>query len=146
MQVFWELLAVFCTGLFTGAALYVHLVEHPARMACGPALAVTEFAPSYKRAAIMQASLAFLGFCSATSAWLTGASIWWLLGGIIIGSPIPVTIIMILPINRRLLDPALDKDSPQAVQLLTDWGKLHKIRAIISIIAFVIFLLLLHRG
>lgn len=33
------------TGLFAGAAVYVSLVEHPARVAGGTALAVAEFRP-----------------------------------------------------------------------------------------------------
>jgi hypothetical protein len=34
-----EFIAILCTTLFTGAAIYVTLVEHPARMACGTELA-----------------------------------------------------------------------------------------------------------
>src|SRR5580704_8165817 len=55
------ILSIACAGLFCGAALYVNFVEHPARMACGPELALREFAPSYQRATIMQASLAIGG-------------------------------------------------------------------------------------
>jgi len=44
-----ELVALLCTGLFAGAAIYVSLVEHPARLECGPALAIAEFGPSYRR-------------------------------------------------------------------------------------------------
>ena len=35
-----ELIATLCTGLFTGAAIYVNLVEHPARLETGTAAAV----------------------------------------------------------------------------------------------------------
>src|SRR5256885_238109 len=49
-----EFISIFCTTLFTGAAIYVNLAEHPARMACGTQLAATEWIPSYKRAARMQ--------------------------------------------------------------------------------------------
>src|SRR5947208_6620542 len=44
------LLATLAAGLFTGAAVYIIFVEHPARVSCGSALAVTEFGPSYTRA------------------------------------------------------------------------------------------------
>jgi hypothetical protein len=40
------------TGLCAGAAVYVSLVEHPARVAGGTALAVAEFRPSYRRGAV----------------------------------------------------------------------------------------------
>lgn len=48
-----EMLATLSAGLFAGAAMYINLVEHPARIECGPGLAVTEFAPSYRRATVM---------------------------------------------------------------------------------------------
>ncbi len=56
-----EFIAVLAGGLFTGAAVYISLVEHPARMECGVELAATEFAPSYRRAMVMQVSLAAVG-------------------------------------------------------------------------------------
>ena len=40
-----EFVAVLACGLFAGAAVYVNLVEHPARMECGVELAATEFRP-----------------------------------------------------------------------------------------------------
>jgi len=55
-------LAVSCTALFTGAALYINLVEHPVRMKLGTAAAVTQWPPSYHRATFMQAPLAVLSF------------------------------------------------------------------------------------
>jgi hypothetical protein len=44
--VFFEVLATLCAGLFAGAAVYITLVEHPARLECGTELAVREFGPS----------------------------------------------------------------------------------------------------
>ena len=49
-----EFVAVLACGLFAGAAVYVSLVEHPARMACGVEIAAAEFPPSYHRGTIMQ--------------------------------------------------------------------------------------------
>jgi hypothetical protein len=45
-------IAVMCSGLFAGAAIYISLVEHPARMEAGLTVALAEFGPSYRRAAI----------------------------------------------------------------------------------------------
>ena len=39
-----EFLAVLACGLFAGAAIYVSLVEHPARMECGDTHAQTSYA------------------------------------------------------------------------------------------------------
>jgi hypothetical protein len=52
-----EFVAVLACALFTGAAVYISLVEHPARMECGVEIAATEFPPSYRRASILQADL-----------------------------------------------------------------------------------------
>ena len=135
-----ESLAILASGLFTGAALYVSFVEHPARMQCGTRLAVTEFAPSYKRGAVMQASLSTIGTLAAIAAWLQGASTSWLIGGLLLGALIPFTLIVILPTNKRLLDPSLDKDSERAGQLLRRWAKLHAVRSALSVAAFLALL------
>ena len=135
-----ELFTALSAGLFTGAAIYISFVEHPARMECGTELAVTEFRPSYKRAAVMQASLAASGFLSAMAAWLTGSGKSWLIGGILLGAVIPLTLIVIFPTNKKLLDPNLDKKSDVAHQLLTRWGRQHAVRSILSFAALTIFL------
>jgi uncharacterized membrane protein len=135
-----ELLATFSSGLFTGASIYINLVEHPARMSCGSTLAVTEFAPSYKRAAIMQALLAIVGFLCAVTVWLFGSPWPWLVGGVLLGTVVPFTFLAIFPTNKQLLNPALDKDSALATQLLIRWGYLHAVRSVLSLASFVIFL------
>ena len=136
-----KFLTTLSCGLFAGAAIYISLVEHPARLECGTELAVTEFGPSYRRAAVMQASLAAVGLVCAIGAWFAGAGLWWLIGGILLGSVIPLTLVVILPTNKQLLAPTLDKGSPQARELLSRWGKLHALRSVLSGLALVIFLL-----
>ncbi len=138
-----EFVAVLTCALFTGAAVYVNLVEHPARMECGVELAATEFPPSYRRGTIMQVTLAAVGLISSIAAWLTGATFWWLVGGVMLGAVIPFTLIAILPTNKQLLSPTLDKRSAQAGQLLARWGRLHAVRSVLSALAFVLMLYLL---
>jgi len=138
-----ELVAVLSCSLFTGAALYVSLVEHPARMGCGVELATTEFPPSYRRGTVMQATLAAVGLLSSIAAWLTGATLWWLLAGVLLGSVIPFTLIVILPTNRRLLSPAPDRRSAETERLLARWGRLHAVRSVLSGASLLLFLYLL---
>lgn len=138
-----EMLATLSAGLFAGAAIYINLVEHPARIECGTDLAITEFAPSYRRAAVMQGILGAVGFLVAAAAWLRGSSVWWLIGGIILGAVIPFTLIVIFPTNKRLLDSSLDKSSELASKLLKRWGRLHAVRSGLSLISFLIFIILL---
>src|SRR5215470_8002054 len=137
-----ELVAVLSCSLFTGAALYVSLVEHPARMGCGVELATTEFPPSYRRGTVMQATCAAVGLLSSIAAWLAGATLWWLVAGVVLGSVIPFTLIVILPTNKRLLSPELDRRSAEAERLLARWGRLHAVRSVLSGVALLIFLYL----
>ncbi len=137
-----QAIATLSSGLFTGAAVYINLVEHPARMKCGTRLAATEFGPSYHRASVMQASLAIIGFVAATTAWLTGSGSWWFVGGTFLICVVPFTLIVIMPTNRRLLDPNLDKQSEFANRLLKRWNRLHTVRSFSGLIAFVIFVLM----
>lgn len=134
-----EVSATIAAGLFSGAAIYVNLVEHPARMQCGNDLAIKQFGPSYRRATIMQVSLAIVGLLVATAAWLKGGSIWWLVGGLTLFAVVPFTLLFILPTNHKLLEPTLDNESELASKLLVRWGKLHAIRSILGLIAFLIF-------
>jgi uncharacterized membrane protein len=143
---FFQILSTLSAGLFAGAAVYINLVEHPARVECGVDSALMEFAPSYRRAAVLQGALAATGFLSAIAAWFIGASFWWLVGGSVLGSIIPFTLVVVFPTNRKLLDPALDSNSESASMLLARWAKLHAVRSVLSLIAFLIFIGLLDRG
>ena len=138
-----EFIAVLSCSLFTGAAVYVNLVEHPARMQCGLEIAATEFPPSYRRATVMQAILAAVGLLASIAAWLAGATFWWLVGGILLGSVIPFTLIVILPTNKQLLSPTLDRRSPQTERVFARWAALHAIRSVLSSVALLLFLYLL---
>ena len=135
-----ELVATLASGIFFGAALYINLVEQPARVSCGVPLAVTEWRPSYKRGTLMQASLALIGSVAALLAWWLQGSAGWLIGGSLFLLVVPFTLIVILPTNRRLESQDLDIRSEEAGRLLWRWGRLHAVRTILSGIAFLVFL------
>jgi len=140
MNLAFQFVALFTTALFVGAALYINLVEHPARMECGTALAVAEFGPSYRRATRMQASLAIVACLSAFSSWWMSRELAWLVGAVLIGSVGPFTLLIMLPTNTRLVDPTLDRSSEAARQLLVRWARLHALRTVLSLTALLIFL------
>ena len=138
----WALIvAAVCAGLFAGAAIYITAVEHPARLSCGNEIALREFAPSYHRATVMQASLAVVGCLSGLwSAWVLGDA-WVGLGALLLGAVVPFTLIVILPTNKQLLDPSLDPSGTRTTGLLIRWGRLHAVRSALSTIALLLFLL-----
>jgi len=125
--------AVLAAALFAGAAVYVSLVEHPARMECGAELAATEFGPSYRRGAVMQASLAILGTVAGLGRFAAGGGPLWLWGGLAIFASVPFTLVVIFPTNKRLLEPGRDRRSVETRALLVRWGRLHAVRTLLGL-------------
>ena len=126
-----ELMAVLACTLFTGAAVYITAVEHPARLSCGTEIAATQWAPSYKRATVMQASLAALaGLLGIVRATQGGGSL-WIWAAALLG--------VIRPTNTRLLEPSRDRRSPETLELLRSWGRLHAVRSVLGVAASVLF-------
>ena len=140
-----EFVGVCACLIFTGAAVYITCVEHPARLTCATDCALSQWAPSYKRATVMQASLALVATVAGSLAFLRGAGIGWLVGAVVIFTVVPTTLLVIRPTNTQLLDPARDRSSAATRQLLVRWGQLHAIRSALSVIASLIFLCLLFR-
>ncbi len=132
------ILAFICTALFAGAALYVSMVEHPARMASDLAVALAEFRPSYKRAAVMQVILATGGVVAAITAYYFGNGVSTLVAGIVLATVIPWTLIAMMPINRQLLDETRTSQTPDTDVLLKKWGRLHMVRTVASLLALAI--------
>lgn len=133
-----ELIALLCTAIFAGAAAYITFVEHPARLGCGPVVALAQWRPSYSRATIMQASLAVLGALTALAAWLQGRGSVMLAAGLLLGSVVPFTLIVIAPTNKLLMNPARDANAPDTIVLLRRWGVLHAVRTIASLMALLV--------
>jgi hypothetical protein len=133
-------LAFLATALFTGAAVYITCVEHPARGRGATPWAVAQWRPSYQRATVMQASLALFGSLTATLAWIFGAGSSWIFAGLLLGAVIPFTLIVIAPTNRALEDDALDPSSAHARHLLRRWGHLHAVRSGASLLALMLML------
>jgi len=134
-----QAVAVVASGLFAGAALYITVAEHPARMECGTTLAATVFGPSYRRAAAMQASLAVIGTLAGVLSWLLGGGGEWLGAALVLFFVVPFTFVAIMATNRRLLDPGLDRGSAEARALLARWGRLHAVRTVAGAVSFFVF-------
>lgn len=135
---FAEILSFIFTGLFAGAALYISLVEHPARMSNTLGVALAEFRPSYRKAAVMQASLAVAGAAAAIGAYFLGRGTSTLVAGIVLATVVPFTLIIVMPVNRQLLDETRTAQTPDTDVLLKKWGRLHNIRTVAGLLALVI--------
>ena len=103
-----KILAALSAALFAGAALYINVAEHPARLTLETRQAALQWTPSYKRATWLQAPLAIASFvCGVAVALLAGGRP-WLVPALLIGAVVPVTFIVIMPTNRQLLAPNRD--------------------------------------
>ncbi len=134
-------IAILASGLFAGAAIYINVAEHPARMECGLPLAATVFGPSYRRAAVMQSVLALIGTFAGIVAWRLGGGAVWFAGSVSLFFVVPFTFMAIMATNKRLLDARLDRTSEEARTLLVRWGRLHAVRSVAGFLSFVLFVL-----
>jgi len=141
-----EFVATFAAVLFAGAALYINVAEHPARMGLETRLAALQWAPSYKRATLLQAPLALISFAGGSAAWLFGANVWWFIAALFIGAVVPFTFIVVMPTNHKLLESGRDLTSVETRTLLEKWGRLHAMRTALSLVASIVYLWLLREA
>jgi hypothetical protein len=121
------LLALIVAALFTGAAVYVNVAEQPARLTLDDRALLTEWKPSYKRGAAMQASLALVGFALGMIAWWQASHPDFLIGAIAMIAPWPWTLLVIKPVNDVLLATAPEQAGLQTRALIVRWGALHAV-------------------
>jgi Domain of unknown function (DUF1772) len=138
-----EFLATLSAALFAGAALYISVVEHPARMGLETHMAALQWAPSYRRATWLQAPLAVVSFLCGVAVWLVGGGVGWLVAAVLVGAVVPITFTVIMPTNHKLLAAGRDLGSAETRQLLVRWGRLHAIRTILGLFGAVIYVWLI---
>jgi len=134
------LLALIASAMFFGAALYVNFAEQPARLSLDDRALLTEWKPSYKRGATMQAPLALVGFVLGLLAWWQTSQLAFLIGAIAIIAPWPWTLIGIKPTNDALLATDPDKAGPPTRALIVRWGAIHGVRTALGALATIAFL------
>jgi hypothetical protein len=134
------LVALIAAAIFTGAALYVGVAEQPARLLLDDRALLTEWKPSYKRGAAMQAPIALVGCLLGLIAWWQTSHGGFLIGAIAIIAPWPWTLLGIKPTNDALLASESDQAGPQTRALVVRWGALHAVRTVLGALASLAFL------
>jgi Domain of unknown function (DUF1772) len=129
------LLALMAAAIFFGAAFYVNVAEQPARLSLDDRALLTEWKPSYKRGAAMQAPLALIGFALAMIAWWQNSHPGFLIGAIAMIAPWPWTLFGIKPTNDALLATDPEAAGPRSRELIVRWGALHAVRTALGAIA-----------
>jgi hypothetical protein len=134
------LLAFAFAAAFTGAAVYVNIAEHPARLTLDDRAALAQWKPSYQGGAVMQASLALAATLLGLLMWWQTGLLAWLIGACLILAPWPYTLIVIMPVNNRLKATEPDKAGPESRALLVRWGRLHAGRSALGFAASLAYL------
>lgn len=134
-------LTLITAALFTGAAIYVSAVEHPARMALDPRAMLTEWKPAYKRGFAMQASLALVGFVLGAWAYWETQNWLWLAGAPTLLAGWPYTLLVILPTSNKLLATPIEAANAETCALILKWAQLHAVRTALGAGSTALFLL-----
>jgi hypothetical protein len=130
-----RMVAKLSTSLFAANSLFTNTVQHPARMGQPTEHALTEYRSTFARIGVQQASLAFFGLAGGLVAYYYEPDTLLLVPTLMLGSMIPYTLLFIAPINSKLLDSKLEKDSSRADELLQRWIALHTVRTIVTVTA-----------
>ncbi|MDQ8726632.1 DUF1772 domain-containing protein [Bradyrhizobium sp. LHD-71] len=134
-----SLVALISAALFAGAALYITLVEHPARLCLDDAPLLRQWQPSYKRALPIQSGLAVIGGLAGIAAGYLSSDWRWIIGSVALLANWPFTLLMIMPINKRLLAMDQNQAGTESRRMLVQWGKLHNVRSALGTIAVLLF-------
>lgn len=131
--------ALVVAAAFTGAALYINLVEQPARLGLDDRALLQEWKPSYKRGFAMQGSGAVVGFVLGAAAFYLSQDWRWLAGALVLLTNWPYTLLFILPTNSILMETRLEEASERSTALIRKWGALHAVRTLLGAVATAFF-------
>jgi hypothetical protein len=133
-------LALSASAFFAGAAVYVRVSEQPARLTLDDRALLTQWKPSYRHGAAMQAPLALIGCVLGLIAWWQTGVWQWLAGAIVLVSAWPYTLVVIRPTNNELMGTQLPNAGARSRALIEKWGRLHAGRAGLGVLAMLLFL------
>src|SRR5271154_2839979 len=115
--------ALALAAAFSGAALYVNLVEQPARLALDDAAMLSEWGPSERRGVGLMATLSVRPAALGLVAYFASQDVRWAIGALIILLAWPYTLFVMSPLNNQILALA-PRDIGAARVLVRQWGLL----------------------
>jgi len=130
-----DLLAFATACAFVGAALYVNIVEQPARLKLDAGAMVREWIPSNRRGSMMLGALAVISALCGYANYSQTGDVRWLIGGIVILVSGPYAYFAMTPVNILLY--VVRRNAPPSImrKLVRDWGLLEWAQTAIGLAA-----------
>lgn len=117
-----QCIALLAAAMFAGAAIYVSVVEQPARLKLADSPMLEQWKWSYGRASKMQAGLAMVAGILGLWVGIADGSTPWIVGGLLMLAPWPWTLLVMMPTNHRLKATPSDAPAPDTRALVERWG------------------------
>jgi hypothetical protein len=132
-------LALALAAAFFGAALYVNLVEQPARLALDDQAILNEWTPSDRRGVALMLGLSLLSAALGLVAYFASQDVRWAIGALIVILVWPYTVFAMAPISNQILT-LTPRDIGAARALVRQWGLLEYGQTAIGLAASVVYL------
>jgi hypothetical protein len=130
---------------FVGAALYISLVEQPARLALSGRAMIREWLASNRRGTVMMSVLAVISAVLAYSQFSANGDVRWLIGGTVIVASWPYAYFVMVPVNVWLYAIPPGRAVSATRKLMRDWGLLEWGHVLIGLAACGVFAWALER-
>ena len=132
-------LALALAAAFTGASLYINLVEQPARMALDDGALLSEWRPSDHRGVALLAGLALVAALLGFAMYFDTHDVRWAIGAVVVMLSWPYTFFAIVPMNNRILAVS-SGEAAAAREMVRTWGFMQYGQSAIGAGASAIFL------
>ena len=137
-----KLASTVTTGIMAASALYINLVEHPARMQIDDVKSLhRQWKAGFDRAKLLMVGVSLIPICGGIAAYAINHSRGkpWLIGGGMLALNVPYTLLVIMP---RSIQPISDcnvverKDPVVVKDTVDKWNTLHTVRTVVDLAAF----------
>jgi hypothetical protein len=120
---------------FLGAAVYIGVVEQPARLALSGRAMIQEWKLSNRRATLMLSVFAVISAILAYIQFRADGDVRWIIGGVTILASWPYAYFVMMPVNVWLFAISPGRAVSPVRKLMRDWGLLEWGHALIGFAA-----------